>query len=90
MPQLPQLPNSAISPSVTHELAELLQQRLNLIADHAFRDRDPAAHLNALAEVSEKISTWTLQHRRELDPRLRHFLANSSFQKALDFIQSAH
>lgn len=69
-----------------HELAPLLQRRLDVIADHAWRDRDPAAHLQALAEVSGEISDWTKEHRSELDPRLRHFLANASYAKALDFI----
>ena len=69
-----------------HELAALLQRRLDVIADHTWRDRDPAAHLLALAEVSEAITVWTKEHRSVLDPRLRHFLANASYAKALDFI----
>ncbi|OYV05164.1 MAG: hypothetical protein CFE26_13015 [Verrucomicrobiales bacterium VVV1] len=69
-----------------HELATLLQRRLDVIADHAWRDRDPSAHLQALADVSGEISEWTKEHRSELDPRLRHFLANASYAKALDFI----
>jgi len=69
-----------------HELAALLQRRLEVIADHTWRDRDPAAHLQALAEVSGEISDWTKEHRAELDPQLRHFLANASYAKALDFI----
>ncbi|MFT4176817.1 MAG: hypothetical protein QM627_09170 [Luteolibacter sp.] len=65
------------------ELTSLLQARLDLIADHSWRDRDPAAHLQALAEISEKIHEWTRQHRTSLDPTLRHYLANASYQKAL-------
>jgi hypothetical protein len=42
--------------------------------------------LQALAEVSTAISDWPKEHRAELDPRLRHFLANASYAKALDFI----
>lgn len=74
---------------MTTELADLLRKRLAIIADHSLRDRDPAAHLQALQEVSEQISSWTAAHRRELDPQLRHFLTNCSFQKALDHITSA-
>lgn len=66
-----------------HDLAELLRQRLSIIADHAFRDRDPAAHLAALQGISEKISTWIKDNRSACDPQLRHYLANSSFDKAL-------
>jgi hypothetical protein len=69
-----------------HELTPMLQRRLDIIADHAWRDRDPAAHLQALADISQSLTDWTKQHRAELDPRLRHFLANASYAKALDFI----
>lgn len=68
---------------MTSELIQLLQQRIAIIANHAWRDRDPAAHLEALQQVSTSISTWTLAHRSTIDAKLRHYLANSSFQKAL-------
>ena len=71
------------------ELADLLRRRLSVIADHAWRDRDPAAHLDALKSASEDISAWTATHRSSLDPQLRHFLANSSFDKALAHIGAA-
>ena len=65
------------------ELAELLRHRLAVIADHAWRDRDSTGHLNALMEVSLKITAWTEDHKSEIDARLRHYLGNSSFDKAL-------
>jgi hypothetical protein len=68
------------------ELQSLLQQRLDIIADHPFRDRDPAAHLNALKEVSEAIQTYAENHHRDLDPKLRHYLTQSSYQKALEHL----
>ena len=37
-------------------LRHLLQHRLDVIADHAFRDRDAAAHLMALQKVSEELA----------------------------------
>lgn len=83
-----QAPGIGYRDPMKHELAALLQRRLDVIADHAWRDRDPAAHLQALAEVSTAISDWRKEHRTELDPRLRHFLANASYAKALDFIAS--
>jgi hypothetical protein len=73
---------------MTHELIELLRRRETIIADHAWRDRDPANHLNALRSVSEQITTWTAAHRTELDARLRHYLANASFRKALEHLES--
>lgn len=88
-PSMPQLPPQAVSPMVTPmhaELETLLKRRLEVIADHAWRDRDPESHLDALREASESLSAWTLQHRSELDPQLRHFLANASYQKALSHL----
>jgi hypothetical protein len=36
-------------------LAKLLKERLQIIADHEFRDKDPNAHLELLKKVSEAI-----------------------------------
>ncbi|MEM7146787.1 MAG: hypothetical protein AAF591_16765 [Verrucomicrobiota bacterium] len=69
-------------------LATLLEQRLDVIADHAFRDRDPDAHLEALKSVSEEILAWHTRHHDQLPPRLEHFLAGSSYQKAQAYVQS--
>ena len=66
-----------------HELIRLLRQRESIIADHDWRDRDAAAHLAALKEVSEQISAWSEANQAGLDARLRHYLANASFAKAL-------
>ncbi len=70
------------------ELTDLLRQRVSIIADHGWRDRDPAAHLEALKDVSEKISAWTLAHRTEVDAQMRHYLANASYQKALAHLEA--
>lgn len=70
------------------DLAALLRQRKATIADHAFRDRDPAAHLEALKSVSEEITTWHVARRGTLPPRLEHFLGGCSFDKALQFLES--
>jgi len=68
------------------ELKTLLQQRLAVIADHSFRDHDPAAHLQALKEVSENLQAYTAVHLGEFDGKLRHYLTNSSYQKALEHL----
>jgi hypothetical protein len=65
------------------ELQTLLQHRVDVIADRAFYERDSAAHLAALQDVSEKIQTFAETHNNEFDAKLRHFLANASYQKAL-------
>ena len=69
------------------ELQALLQRRLAVIADHPFRDRDPAAHLAALKEVSEAIQSYAAAHHREFDAKLRHYLTQSSYQKARDHLK---
>lgn len=76
------MPASSMHP----DLADLLRQRISVISDHAWRDRDPAGHLDALKSASEALSAWTAANRTSLDPQLRHFLANCSFDKALAHI----
>jgi len=70
------------------DLQNLLKQRLAVIADHAFRDRDAAAHLEVLKTVSEQIQAYTDGHLSEFDPKLRHYLSNASYQKALDHLSA--
>jgi hypothetical protein len=67
------------------ELIELLRRREDVIADHAWRDRDAAGHLAALQRVSEELAAWTLAHRAAVDAQLRHFLSNASYAKALPY-----
>ncbi len=70
------------------DLAALLRHRKETIADHALRERDPAAHLDALKSVSEEITAWHLSRRGTLPPRLDHFLTACSFDKALQFLDT--
>lgn len=73
---------------MTQLLLALLRRRLAIIEDHAWRDRDPAAHLEALKTVSEEITAWTAAHRTSVDSQLRHYLGNCSFQKALEHLEA--
>lgn len=70
------------------DLAALLRRRKETIADHALRDRDPAAHLALLKAVSLEITAWHAARRGTLPPRLEHFLGGCSFDKALLFLES--
>lgn len=70
------------------DLARLLETRLAVIADHDLRDRDPAAHLQALQKASEAIDAWHQAHRSEIDGNLNHFLAGASYQKALLYLET--
>lgn len=70
-------------------LIDLLKRRESVIADHPWRDRDPAGHLDALREVSEAITAWHQENQNKIDPQLRHYLQKSSFAKALAHLESA-
>lgn len=70
------------------ELIQLLRRREAIIADHAWRDRDAADHLEALKQVSEEISAWAEAHSQAIDARLRHYLSNASFAKALTHLEA--
>jgi hypothetical protein len=73
-----------------HPLALALRERLSVIADHAHRDSDPAAHLQRLIDVSTQIETLVAAlPARELDPQFRHYLDRRSYEKALAWIESA-
>lgn len=71
------------------ELRGLLRRRIELIADHSFRERDAAAHLEALKQVSEGIMEEHQRLRTQLPPRLNHFLTQASFSKALEYLDSS-
>lgn len=70
-------------------LAKLLKERLQIIADHEFRDKDPNAHLESLKKVSEAIEDKYRSLKKTLDPRLRHYLTNMSYEKALKHIENS-
>lgn len=69
-------------------LADLLERRLQIIADHSLRDRNPNAHLSQLKAVSEAIAEAHASLRGQIDPRLNHYLSQASYSKALDHIRA--
>ena len=70
-------------------LTEALRERLAIIADHAHRDRDAAAHLQRLVDISTRIdSLISALMQEQLDPELRHYLEKCSYDKALARIES--
>jgi len=70
-------------------LIDLLKRRESVIADHPWRDRDSAGHLDALLEVSEAITAWHQANQNNIDSQLRHYLQKCSFAKALAHLESA-
>ena len=73
-------------PDLYDELAHALRERLAVIADRALYERDPAAHLEKLKAVSEKITQLGAALPRPLSGDFAHYLQRASYQKALDWI----
>lgn len=67
-------------------LAAALRERLAIIGDRAAYARDPAAHLESLKAVSEKILHLQSELPSPVPPRLSHFLEGCSYDKALAFL----
>lgn len=72
------------------ELADLLEKRLAVIADHELRENDPDEQLRQLQSVSEKIVERQGELAGDLSPRLAHFLENCSYDKALAWIRGGN
>ena len=81
--------NTATPLTASQQFAALLRRRLDIIADRALYERDPAAHLAQLQNVSAEIATLHSVTRATLPARLNHFLDHASFQKALEFVEAA-
>jgi hypothetical protein len=71
-------------------LADALQKRLSIIADHELRTKDPAAHMDRLRAASEEIEKLKAGLPENADPMLVHYLQRSSLNKALEFVQLHH
>lgn len=65
-----------------------LQTRLDVIADTTLRDENPTEQLKQLQEVSERITAWHQQFRKDIPAQLNHFLQQQSLSKALDYLRS--
>jgi hypothetical protein len=71
------------------KLHAALKTRLDLVADHSFRDRDPAAHLAALKSAAATLDAEMSHLPPEIDPTLRHYLERQSYTKALAWLGEA-
>ena len=69
------------------ELIEALRARLAVIGDQALRARDPAAQLEQLKAVSERIAALQTRLPENIHPQLRHFFERCSYDKALAWIE---
>jgi hypothetical protein len=64
----------------------MLEERLRVIADREMREREAAAHLEMLKDVSLRLMAEQERLADVLPPRLKHFLTQASYSKALDWI----
>ena len=74
-------------PPEMEPLRAALRRRLEIIGDHAWRDRDPAGQLQALQDISGTIFQLHTDLQPLLPPRLRHFLESQSYHKALALLE---
>jgi ParB-like chromosome segregation protein Spo0J len=70
------------------DLQDALRDRLAIVADHAFRDRDAAGHLNAIRKAASRLDALIAGLPEDLDPMLRHYLERQSYAKAIDWLDA--
>jgi len=68
-------------------LAAALRKRRAVIADRELYARNPAAHLEELKSVSERITGLQTQLPPPVNPQLAHYLERCSYDKALAFLE---
>ena len=71
------------------ELRNALQERIDVIADHELRARDPRAHLERLKAAASRLDAAIARMPPNCDPQLRHFLDRQSYVKALAWLEQA-
>lgn len=75
--------------SLHKNLKEAVQARLDVVADHALRDRDATAHLKALQSAASHLDSLVGQLPSDTDPTLRHYLERQSYTKALAWLKDS-
>ncbi len=75
-------------PDLFADLATALRERIAVIADRGLYTRDPAAHLEKLKAVSERITQLGAALPRPLAGDFAHYLQRASYDKALAWIET--
>ncbi|MFZ4683417.1 MAG: hypothetical protein ACOYMS_13000 [Terrimicrobiaceae bacterium] len=68
-------------------LHDAVRTRLEVVSDHALRDRDPAAHLETLKQAAARLDALVAALPPDCDPMLRHYLERQSYTKALAWLE---
>jgi flagellar biosynthesis chaperone FliJ len=72
--------------STLTDLRNAIARRLAIVADRAFYNRDPKAHLAALQNAAAETNRHAAALRATMDPTLAHYLDRQSLTKALDWL----
>jgi hypothetical protein len=70
------------------QLLAALQQRLEIVADREFYQRDPQGHLAALQNAATRLDQLIATLPPSTDPMLRHYLERQSYLKAYAFLSA--
>ena len=70
------------------DLIAALRERLAIIGDERSR-LAPDQHMAKLKEISERIDALQAAMPRPMDPQLAHYFQRRSYDKALEFLESA-
>lgn len=68
------------------KLIRTLRERLAIIADRDWYERDAPGHLQALIDVSNRILAAASELPPPVHPQLKHYLERCSYDKALAFL----
>lgn len=68
-------------------LADALRDRMSVIADREFFQRDPSGHLEKLKVVSHRIDECAAALPPPVPGELAHYIHRASFAKALTWIE---
>lgn len=73
---------------MTSALHAAVKRRLDIVADHAWRDRDPSGHLAALKAAAADLDQLVADLPAGCDAELRHYLERQSYMKALAWLSA--
>ncbi len=73
---------------MTSALHAAVKRRLDIVADHAWRDTDPSGHLAALKAAAADLDRLVADLPSGCDPELRHYLERQSYTKALAWLSA--
>lgn len=67
-------------------LRDLIQERMDAVADRAHYERDPQGHLERLKSISARLDRAVQELPRDVDPQLHHYLTRQSYLKAITWL----